>query len=254
MARWTFPKGSAGRNPERAKLLVGDERRVSCSVVARKGFGEARFPPEERFAVPEVRGDPLDAGTKVPKFGGSGGMDGPKGSYGGVPWSRGAKANLCQSASGRDAEMRTVREKPSTQSRLYRDGGVADLPGGESQPYRRCFKKRRRKPHDLGPPAAGSRENGYPADTRRRGSIPEGAARFGNEADPSTPRQRAEAEVNTGNGVDQCPPGQFRFAPGSRPIDPQGSWTQYVTGSPPPFGEAGDTGTGSGNTGGRPSG
>jgi len=38
------------------------------------------------------------------------------------------------------------------------------------------------------------------------------------------------ADGNAGNGVERSPPGQFRFAPGSQPKDPKGSWTRYATG------------------------
>jgi len=49
MARRTFPKGGAGRNPEQGKNPARDERRVSCSAVARKGSGGVRSQPEDRF-------------------------------------------------------------------------------------------------------------------------------------------------------------------------------------------------------------
>jgi len=87
-ARQTFPKGDAGRNPERPNPPAGDERTVSCSVAARKGHGGARAQPEERFAAPKVRGGSLEMGAKAPTYSGSGGVVDPQGSRGGVPWSK----------------------------------------------------------------------------------------------------------------------------------------------------------------------
>jgi len=189
MARRTFPKGGAGRSPDQGKNRAGDERRVSCSAVARKGLRWSAVPtggavlPLRRFEAVRWKRE-----RKFPGKAGPAVWTTRKGRRAGRPCRRKAKANLRRSAPSRNAEMQTGRGCSTCLNRFTGTGRADNLPGGESQPCRRCLDNRRCKPYDLGWPAAEPRENGGTVDTGRRGLIPEGGARSGNGTDTPTPR------------------------------------------------------------------
>jgi len=79
--------------------------------------------------------------------------------------------------------------------------GETDLPRGESQPYRRGLGKRRCKPPSAKRPAAGYRESGVSAETRRRRITPRGRRGHRKRTGHTILQAVDGIGVNTGNGV-----------------------------------------------------